>query len=109
MSETINLNNVTGFRISDLIGGLSPKKSQDAKETTSKDDKKRYEKKPRRTRNAAKQDVFIETSSFKMSNRLAVHGNKPKKQRTQNQQNTTDVLWMHNEKLRYFRELQEVV
>lgn len=110
-NETINLNNVKVFRISDLIGGLSPKKSSDEGEyLVDSSGKKKSEKhaRTRRTRNPAKNNVMLEPSSFKMSNRLAVHGNKPKKAKF-NTNNNTDILWLHNEKLRYFQRLQDEV
>lgn len=104
MSHTINLNNVKVFRISDLIGGLSPKRPIEPND----DGNKKMDKKSRRTRNPEKNNVLLEPSSFKMSNRLAVHGNKPKKQKPVGD-NNTDVLWLHNEKMKYFQELQDVV
>ena len=110
MSETINLNNVKVFRISDLVGGLSPKKSAVGVPQSDPSDngKKKSEKKTRRLRNPGKNEIVLEPSSFKTSNRLAVHGNKPKKSKTSGD-SSTDVLWLHNERLRYFRDLQEVV
>ena|SRR6478609_5279061 len=109
-TETINLNNVKIFRISDLIGGLSPKKSKsDDEQPVDSNGKKKTEKqRARRTRNPVKSQVMLEPSSFKISNRLAVHGNKPKKTKIHGN-NDTDVLWLHNEKLKYFQYLQDEV
>jgi len=107
MSQTINLNNVRVFRISDLIGSVSPKKSPASTEGNSKCPKK--ERRARRIRHSSKEnDVVFEASSFKMSNRIAVHGNKPKKTRN-NHNNSTDVMWLHNEKLKHFENLQSTV
>ncbi len=50
----------------------------------------------------------LETSSFKLSNRLAVHGNKCKKPRT-GTTNDIDLLWLHESKLKHFQTLQEVI
>jgi hypothetical protein len=100
MTKTINLNNVKVFRISDLIGGVSPKK-----DTRSIQKDPGSDKKPRRTRNAQK-NILTEASSFKMSNKLAVHGNKPKKVK-KSQNTTTDILWLHQQKLQHFKELQD--
>ena len=108
MSQSINLNNVKVFRITDLIGGLSPKKNVEAVDKAEEGSKKKQEKRTRRTRNPGKSNIVLEPSSFKMSNRIAVHGNKQKKQKAIGE-NGTDVQWLHNEKLKYFQELQDVV
>jgi hypothetical protein len=110
MSETtIRSNKVVGFRICDMIGSTRRSRNEDS----NSDPKvhvshKRFDKKSRQLKTIRNKKEF-EISSFKMSNRLSIHGNKPKKNRTPVHQNTTDILWMHNEKLKYFRELQEVV
>ena len=96
--------NVKIFRLSDLIGGLSPKKPMHevAELVSTSVNGKKLDKRPKRTRNSGKNAVVIEPSSFKMSNRIAVHGNKPKKQKSAGD-NNTDVLWLHNDKQKYFQ------
>lgn len=93
-SQTINLNNVKIFRISDLIGGGTPRRPVE---------QKKEEKKPRRTRNAGMKNVLVEASSFKVSNKIAVHGNKPKKVKEEPNK-ATDVLWLHENKMKYFQD-----
>lgn len=100
MAESINLNNFKVFRISDLIGGLSPRKNVDNNENEGDN------KRSRRTRNTNK-NIMLEASSFKMSNKIAVHGNKPKKSK-QSANTRTDVLWLHEIKMKYFQDLQDV-
>lgn len=94
-SDEIIDENVKIFRISDLISSAYIPE-QVVEETG---------RKTRRCRNSP-QNVLVEASSFKQSNKLAVHGNKQKKAKVV-PNNNSDVLWQHNCKLKYFEELQE--
>jgi hypothetical protein len=102
--ETIDLNNVTVFRISDLIGGLSPKKTGGEAATEEGNSKR----KTKRIRTTTRLNPLLETSSFKMSNRIAVHGIKTAKRKVPTE-GSTDILWLHNEKINYFKDLQKKV
>ena len=90
MSNTITPNAPKVFRISDLVGSSSSAPKE------------------RRGRNKrCKAGPIVETSAFKLSNRLAVQGNKAKRNKpcTSN----VDLLWLHDEKLKHFKNLKEVV
>src|SRR5947209_16419684 len=87
---------VTNFIISDLIGGIEP---------SPVDDISTYDRKTRRGKRE-RNSIPIQTSSFKMSNKLAVQGNKPKKIK-KNQNRNIDVLFEHETKLKYFSSLQD--
>lgn len=95
-------------RITDLIRSNSPKKSSDKKSLkTSNSHVISNSSKSKRIKNV-ENEVILETSSFKMSNRLAVHGNKPKKNK-QSLNSSTDVTWLHDQKMKYFIHLQEEI
>ena len=101
MNKTINLSTVKVYRISDLVS-MSPRKTLESNKREKED------KRSRRTRNAGLKTTLAEPSSFKQSNKIAVHGSKPKKTKSA-QNKSTDVLWLHDTKLKYFADLQDRV
>ena len=84
------------YRISDTIG--KNRKQDDSLKRKTLINKK-FNKK--------KNIVTMETSSFKISNKLTVHGTtKIKKTKLSNNDlSSVDILWQHEEKLKYYQEL----
>lgn len=92
-SINIDLNTVKIFRISDLVGSSSTRPNL----------------KERSGRNKRKGQTVpvLETSSFKISNRIAIHGSKPKQKKVRD--SDIDLLWLHEEKRKHHEHLQTVV
>jgi hypothetical protein len=82
------------FKISDL---MKPKKN------TADSLKKRTLISKKYNRN--KDNVKMEVSSFKMSNKMSVVGRSTKKKK-HTTENKSDILWYHEEKLDYFKDLK---
>jgi len=91
--------NVKVFRISDLIGTLSNESSLLKQASV---------KRNRRGCAATKAPILTEASAFKVSSKIAVHGNKPKRLKKSANANM-DILWHHEQKLTYFAKLQELL
>lgn len=87
--------NVTVFKISDLLGSKKNNGDSLKKKTLIS---KKY--------NKNKDDIVMEVSSFKMSNKMTINGTGKKKKKTSSN-NKTDILWYHEEKLLEFKKLQE--
>ena len=100
--ETLNLNEVKVFRISDLIGTTTVSDTEDPYYADGSGPMKRK----RGRYIGGKKPAYKEASAFKISNKLAVHGNKPKKER-KSLTNGTDILWHHDQKLKYFAKLYQ--
>ena len=89
MPINIDLSAAKVFRISDLVGSSSRLKE-------------------RRGRNKrCKNEPALEASAFKISNRLAIQGHKAKRSKPRDA--NVDLLWLHEEKLKHFQHLQQVV
>ena len=91
---------VKTFRISDLIGTSGRNRSQE--EPTPDATQVGYKRKRGR---CASRPAFKQGSAFKMSNKLAVHGHKVKKEK-KNTASSADILWHHDQKLKHFALLQ---
>ncbi len=91
---------VKAFRISDLIGTTmrvaEPEEEQDIVGPGGK---------RKRGRCGVSRPAFKQGSAFKMSNKLAVHGNKPKREK-KNTACHADILWHDDQKLKQFQALQ---
>ena len=87
--------NVTVFRISDLLGKKKQNNCDSLKKKTLIS--KKY--------NKNKDNIVLEVSSFKISNKMIINGTTKKKKKVQ--QNKNDVMWFHEERLQYFKKLQE--
>lgn len=90
---------VKAFRISDLIGTSTRVSEMEEDQDTSTGGKRK------RGRCGVSRPAFKQGSAFKMSNKLAVHGNKPKKEK-KNSASNADILWHHDQKLKHFAALQ---
>jgi hypothetical protein len=55
--------------------------------------------------NRSKDNVIMEVSSFKMSNKITINGSTKKKKKNTSQ-GKLDILWYHEEKMDYFKELK---
>jgi hypothetical protein len=94
MDNTENDDNVSVFRISDLLGSKKNNGDSLKKKTLIS---KKY--------NKNKDDIVMEVSSFKMSNKMTINGTGKKKKKTS--LNKSDILWFHDEKLNDFRKMQD--
>lgn len=95
MENTETDDNVSVFKISDLLGSKKKNNGDSLKKKTLIS--KKY--------NRNKDDIVMEVSSFKMSNKMTINGTGKKKKKTS--LNKSDILWFHEEKLNDFRKLQE--
>lgn len=109
MPDSVDLNSVKVFRISDLIGcnSSSPKRKREESLQNIA-----LQSRPQRKRGKNQDKLsnlgVTESSSFKVSVKLAVQGNKPKKTK-KSLEETPDVLALHQDKLNYFDQLQTCV
>jgi hypothetical protein len=91
-----NLNEVVNFSLSDLMKGVSLNQTE----------KQGYvDKRHRKMKTVNKEVTMVESSPFKISNKIAVHGTKVKKPKL-TIDHRSDLLWLHKEKLNYLDELQ---